>query len=263
MAKVTLTINGKLVQAESGEMLLAVIKRLGIDVPHTCDHNAVEPYGACRLCTVEITKKEWDGWKNQVTSCLYPVEEGLIVSTHTPELIDIRKTLIDLFLARSPKAKLIRDMAAEYGITQTSYQEIPDGDDCILCGLCTRICDQMGFHAISSVNRGHGKEIAPPLGEPPPDCVGCLACAQICPTDFIKWEDKAGRRRIWERDFELVTCEQTGQPTITKAFAEHLVKHRGIPEDYFRINDLSHRKELALTMGKISQWDRAARQEEE
>jgi hypothetical protein len=57
----------------------------------------------------------------------------------------------------------------------------------------------------------------------------------------------------------MITCEQTGQPTITKTFAEYLAKHRGIPEDYFKINDIAHRKELALTMGRISQWDREAK----
>ena len=253
---VTLTINGKLVQAKEGEVLLTVIRREGIDIPATCDHKAVEAYGACRLCSVEISHPKWEGWKKLVTSCLYPVEEGLVVATHTPEIIELRKTLLDLQLARSPKAKLIREMAAEYGIVQTSYQEIPEGDDCILCGLCTRVCDQMGFHAISSVNRGHGKEIAPPLGEAPPDCVGCLACAQICPTDFIKYTDDGKTRTIWGRKFELLRCEATGQPTITKEFAEYLSLHRDIPTDYFKKGDLAHRRETAVSMGKIAVWDR-------
>ena len=83
---VSLTINGKLVQAKEDEMLLSVIKRMGIDVPSTCNHKAVEPFGACRLCTVEITRPEWDGWKKHVTSCLYPVEEGLIVVHGAPHI---------------------------------------------------------------------------------------------------------------------------------------------------------------------------------
>ena len=79
---VHLTINGRIVQAEEGEMLLAVIRREGIKIPAECHHEAVEPFGACRLCTVEITRKEWDGWSNYVTSCLYPVADGLIVEVH-------------------------------------------------------------------------------------------------------------------------------------------------------------------------------------
>lgn len=251
---VNLTINGKLVKAEPGEMLLDVIKRLGIDVPSTCHHKAVEPYGACRLCTVEVTRNEWDGWKKYVTSCLFPVEEGLIVSTHSQEVIDLRKTLLDLLLARSPKATLIRDMAAEYGVMRTSFAEMADGDDCILCALCTRVCDQMGFHAISSAGRGHGKEIAPPLDEPPPDCVGCLSCAQVCPTNFIKFADNGQRRKIWGKEFELVRCETTGAAMVTKEFAEYLSKHRAIPEDYFTAGHAAHRRELAMTMGKLAIW---------
>lgn len=253
---VNLTINGKLVQATEGEMLLAVIEREGIDVPSTCNHKAVEPYGACRLCTVEITRQEWDGWKKHVTSCLYPVEEGLIVSTHTEEVIVMRRTILDLYLARSPKAKYVQDLAAQFGITKTSFEEVPDGDDCILCALCTRVCDQMGFHAISTVNRGHGKEVAPPLHEAPPDCVGCLACAQICPTNFIKYTDNGTTRSIWDKEFEMLKCEQTDQPTITRAFAEYLSSNRDIPEEYFKRGDLAHREELALSMGKMVQWDR-------
>jgi NADH dehydrogenase/NADH:ubiquinone oxidoreductase subunit G len=253
---INLTINGKLVEANEGEMLLAVIEREGIDIPSTCNHKAVEPYGACRLCTVEITRKEWEGWKKHVTSCLYPVEEGLIVSTHGEQVIELRKTILDLLLARSPRAKYIQDLAAQFGIMRTSFEEVPDGDDCILCALCTRVCDQMGFHAISTVNRGHGKEVAPPLHEAPPDCVGCLACAQICPTDFIKYTDTGDTRTIWGKTFEMLRCEETGQPTITRAFAEYLSKHRDIPEDYFKLSDPSHRRETALSMGQVAQWER-------
>ncbi len=253
---VTLTINGKLVRAQDGEMLLAVIDREGIKIPAPCNHKAVEPFGACRLCTVEITRSDWDGWKKHVTSCLYPVEEGLIVSTHTPQVIELRKTILDLQLARSPKARYVQDLAAEYGISRTSFEEVPDGDDCILCALCTRVCDTMGFKAISTVGRGHGKEIAPPLKQAPPDCVGCLACAQVCPTDFIKYTDNSVTREIWGKTFEMVRCEQTGQPTITKAFAEYLTRNREIPAEYFKRADQIHRNETAVTMGKVAVWDR-------
>jgi NADH dehydrogenase/NADH:ubiquinone oxidoreductase subunit G len=237
-------------------MLLAVIEREGIDIPSTCNHKAVEPYGACRLCSVEITREEWDGWKKQVTSCLYPVEEGLIVTTHTEELIELRKTILDLYMARSPQAKYIQDLAAKYGVFKTSFEEVPDGDDCILCALCTRVCDAMGFHAISTVNRGHGKEIAPPLHKAPPDCVGCLACAQVCPTNFIKYTDDGTTRTIWGKTFELIKCEQTGQPTITREFAEYLSKHRDIPEEYFKTGDEAHRHETARSMGQVAKWER-------
>jgi bidirectional [NiFe] hydrogenase diaphorase subunit len=253
---VTLTINGKMVKAEQGEMLLKVIRREKIEIPAPCHHDAVEPYGACRMCTVEITHKDWKGWKGQVTSCLYPVEDGLIVSTHTPEVIALRKTILDLYLARSPQSEVVRGWAEEYGITQTSFEVVPDGNDCILCGLCTRVCDQMGFHAISAANRGHGKEIAPPLWEAPAACVGCLSCANVCPTNYIKYTDKNGTREIWGKKFELIRCEKSGLPTITKEFAEYLSKHRNIPAEYYTLGDRAHRTETAMTFGKISHWQK-------
>jgi len=253
---VRLTINGKVVEATEGEFLLAVIKRAGVEIPVLCHHEAVEPYGGCRLCMVEITKADWNGWKNHVTACLYPVEEGLIVNTHTDKINQLRKTLLDLYLARHPQTPLIQELAGEYGLTKTTYELIPEPNDCILCSICTRVCDEMGFHAISMVNRGHGREVAPPLNQPPPDCVGCLACAQACPTNYITWEDVGTTRKIWDREFELLTCEKTGRPTITRVFADHLVKTRDIPEEYFNRGDEAHRKETVATMGRIAQWNR-------
>ena len=260
---VSLTINGKVVQAEEGEFLLSVIKRMGIEIPALCHHEAVEPYGGCRLCTVEITKEDWDGWKNYVTACLYPVAQDLIVNTHSDKVIELRKSLMDLFLARNPETPLIQQMAAEYGLTKTSFEEVPEPNDCILCNICVRVCDEMGFAAISSVNRGHGKEIAPPLDQPPPDCTGCLACAQSCPTDYIKYKDEGTKRTIWNKEFELLTCGKTGVPTITKEFADYLVKHRDIPEDYFKVYDQAHRDETAATMGRITRWSADTEQKKE
>ncbi len=253
---VNITINGKICKAEEGELLLAVIRRQGIDIPALCDHGAVEPFGACRLCMVEITKESWDGWKKYVTSCLYPVEKGLIVQTHTEKVNELRKTVLDLQLARCPTSPEIQQLAADYGITQTSYEEYVDSDNCILCGLCTRICEEMGFAAISTVGRGHLKEVAPPLNEPPPDCVGCLACSLNCPTNVIPYEDEGIYRTIWDKQFERIQCEKCGKLGITKIFAEALIKMRGLGEDYFDVCDECRRKDTALTMGRISQWER-------
>ncbi|UCC45072.1 MAG: (2Fe-2S)-binding protein [Candidatus Zixiibacteriota bacterium] len=255
---VSLTINGKVVQAQEGEMLLSIIRREKIDVPAMCHHEAVEPFGACRLCVVEITRSEWDGWCDYVTSCLYPAADGLIVNTHSPKVNELRKTILDLWLARHPKSPEIIQLAGDYGVYKTSYETVVDGDNCILCGLCTRICDRMGFNAISTVGRGHGKEVSPPLRQAPPDCVGCLACANNCPTNFIEYTTTKKRLTIWDKKFELLTCSGCGKTTITKDFAEHLGKTRDIPAEYFERCDDCHRKELAATMGRITSWEREA-----
>ncbi|MCX6827197.1 MAG: 2Fe-2S iron-sulfur cluster-binding protein [candidate division Zixibacteria bacterium] len=248
---VTIHINGKAVQAEDGEMLLTTIRRQGIDIPALCHHDAVEPCGSCRLCMVEITKKEWNGWSRHVTSCLYPVEAELIIATHTPYLQELRQTIIELYMARSPHSEVIQKMAGEYGITQTRFQTVPDGDNCIMCYACTRICAELGCFAISAAERGHDKVISGPLREAPVDCVGCLSCAQICPTHFIEWTDDDTGRTIWERRFELLACKKCGKKTITKDFAEYQSRKRNLPMSYFDICDDCKRMELSKTMGRI------------
>jgi bidirectional [NiFe] hydrogenase diaphorase subunit len=248
---VNIVINGKPVRAREGEMLLGVIRREGIDVPGFCDHPALEPGGACRLCMVEITKESWDGWKKHVTACLYPVEEGLIVSTHTEQIMEIRRTLLDLYLARSPESELIQKLAEEHGVHKSSYDTLPDANNCIMCYACTRACEVLGQSAIAAVNRGHKKEIAPPFGEEPADCIGCLSCAQICPTDFIPWKDEGNTRTIWKKRFQLVACKKCGKQLITREFADYLVEKRGIPENYLDICDDCKRRETAEKMGAL------------
>jgi NADH dehydrogenase/NADH:ubiquinone oxidoreductase subunit G len=260
---INISINGRLVQAEEGEFLLTVMKRNGFKAPALCHHEAVEPYGGCRLCMVEISKPQWKGWKDLVVSCLYPVSADLEVQTDSEAVIQERKTVLHLLLARNPHTKEIKDLAAEYGIVRSKYQEVAEPDDCILCAICTRICDAMGFSAISLVNRGHGREVAPPLNEPPPDCTGCLACALNCPTNYIKYTDNGMTREIWGKTFEMLRDPQTGKPTITRVFAEYLTKHREIPEEYFGLGDESHRKRTAKNFGKIAAWTREATTQEE
>ncbi|MCP4899522.1 MAG: hypothetical protein GY906_21360, partial [bacterium] len=132
-----------------------------------------------------------------------------------------------------------------------SYEPNPEPTDCILCGLCTRICDHIGVSAIASTNRGWGREIAPPFGEPPQDCVGCLACAEICPTDYIPYETSNLTRKIWGREFEMLRDPKTGEAVITRAQAEHFAKRSGVPVEYFEKSDASKRREMATTFAKL------------
>lgn len=251
MTRIRLTINGKVAEAAAGEMLLDVINRQAIDIPTLCNHKSVEPSGACRLCMVEISRPEWSGRSKHVTSCLYPVEPDLIVNTHTDQVNRMRRTIIDLYLARHPDSDEIKNLAEEYGLTATSFETVPDGDNCILCGLCTRICDRMGFHAISLVGRGHGKTVAPPLNEPPPDCTGCLSCAINCPTGHITFRKDDTTLSIWGRQFELLACKNCGATTITREFATHLSLERDIPAEYFEVCSSCHARETAKNFGRI------------
>lgn len=239
-----LTIDGKTVVVREGAYVLEAAQQAGVHIPTLCHHSAVQPYGGCRLCMVDVTLEKWDGWYKMVAACLYPVEEGLIVKTNTPRVIETRKVVLDLLLARSPNTPLIVDLAASYGIEKTSYEENPEPTDCILCGLCTRVCDEIGVSAIGSMNRGVGREIAPPFDQPPPDCIGCLACAEICPTNFIPYTSTNIKRQIWGKEFEMLRCPDCGRAHITKAQAEYFAKKSGVPVSYFGLCDVCKRKAM-------------------
>jgi NADH dehydrogenase/NADH:ubiquinone oxidoreductase subunit G len=240
-----LVIDGKTVVAKEGTFLLQAARDAGVEIPTLCEHPAVEPYGGCRLCLVDVTRPEWDGWSKMVVSCLFPVEDGIIVSTRSERVMETRKVVLDLLLARCPETPLVQELAAAHGIDRTSYVANPEPTDCILCGLCTRICDRLGTSAISSANRGVGREIAPPFQEPPPDCIGCLACAEICPTGFIRYESSSMRRVIWNKDFRMLRCPTCGRAHVTEDQARYYDGRNGVPARYFQPCDACKRREQA------------------
>lgn len=248
----TLTIDGKTVHAREGAFVLEAARSAGVAIPTLCHHEALEPWGGCRLCLVDVTKEDWDGWRKMVVSCQFPVEDGLIVLTDTDRVMGTRRVVLDLLLARCPQTPLIQRLAAEYGIERTSYIVNPEPTDCILCGLCTRVCDHLGISAISTVNRGIGREVAPPFGEAPPDCVGCLACAEVCPTDFIPYQTSDRSRTIWGKTFEMVRCPTCGRSHITRDQAAFFAGRGGVPERYFETCDACKRKQMSTTFAELS-----------
>ena len=183
---ITFTINGKEVQGEEGQYILEVAKKAGIEIPTLCHHEALEPAGMCRLCTVEL----FDGRRTKfVTACNYPIWEGMAVFTDTESVIEGRKLIVELLLARCPAVPVIKDLAQKYGISKARFAE--EGDDCILCGLCVRMCEKMGNSAISLTGRGVEMKVDTPFSAQTEFCMGCGACASVCPTGHIKLEDIA------------------------------------------------------------------------
>lgn len=251
---VHLRIDGRDVTAPEGETLLLAARRLGIEIPTLCHHDAVEPSGACRLCMVEISRPDWGGWKGLVTACLYPVEEGLVVETASEAVLASRRTTLDLLLARCPETPAVRKLAAAHGVHETSFRKRQDPDDCILCGLCTRICEALGHSAIAMVHRGPDKEVATPMYEPSDACVGCGSCARCCPTGHIEVQETPTTRRIWGREFELVTCQSCGKAFLTREQVDHLVKTRDFDPAYFEKCDACRREEISRTFAGIVQW---------
>jgi coenzyme F420-reducing hydrogenase beta subunit len=179
--KITLKIDEKDVEIKEGATILEAAREAGINIPTLCYHSALTPFGACRICSVEIMDKR--GRKRIVTSCNYPVEEGLTVYTKSEKVLKTRKLLLELLLARCPKVGKIQDLAREYGVQKPSLWIEDAEEDCVLCGLCTRVCDELiGVYAINFANRGVKREVAAPYHRFSEDCIGCGACALVCPT---------------------------------------------------------------------------------
>ncbi len=183
---ITFKLNGKEVQGEEGQYILDVAGKCGVHIPTLCHHEALEPAGMCRLCTVEL----YDGSKTRfVTACNYPIWEGMEVFTDTEEVRKGRKLLIELLVARCPDVPVLKGLAKEYDIEEPRFKK--EWDDCILCGLCVRICERMGNSAISLTGRGPGMKVDTPFNLQTDVCMGCGACAFVCPTGHIKLEDIA------------------------------------------------------------------------
>ncbi len=185
-ARVLLTIDGNQVEATEGEYLLNVARRAGAFVPTLCHLDGIEPYGACRLCTVKVSRGDWSKF---VTACNYPVWDGMEVETDSEEVRSIRKLVLEALLAQAPAADLVRNMAKSYGITESRFPAGDPDEKCILCGLCVRVCDEVvGAKALGFVGRGQDRKVGTPFMEHPESCIGCGACSYVCPTDAIDME---------------------------------------------------------------------------
>ncbi len=250
-----LIIDGQNITAQEGETLMQVAQKAGITIPSLCYHEGLESIGACRLCMVEVTKPEWDGWKKTVASCVYLAEEGIIVETENKVLIDYRKEILELLLARCPSSTWLKDFAKKLGVQGTRYELERDKDNCIMCGLCTRACAKMERDAISVAKRGREKEVMPPLGEAPEDCIGCLACAMICPTDNIPYSQQGGKLEIWGKKFDLVKCQECGKEGITMEYSEYLNSKKNVNADTLSTCENCKRHLVKNTFSKIVEWE--------
>lgn len=181
MSEVTLTINDKVVKVQEGITILEAATSVGIDIPTLCYHKQLAPYGACRLCTVEVSR----GQRSRlVTSCVYNVEDGLVVNTESEPVSKIRRMLLEFFWAQAPGVQIIRDYGIKYGIDRTKFDVAPTC--CILCGLCVRYCAEIKKkNAIGFIGRGTERAVMffPEIASE--ECPKCGECWAICPTGVL------------------------------------------------------------------------------
>jgi len=180
----TLTIDGKAFHAEEGQTVLEVAREYGIEIPTLCYHPLLEPYGACRLCTVEIIR---NGRSKLETACTYPAWDGIEVKTDSSPVREARKTVLALMLSRCPEAPAIQDLARQYGVTKPLFPAEDPEQKCILCGLCVRTCHELvKARVLNFSQRGTDRQVGPPFLEESSQCIGCGACTIVCPTGAIE-----------------------------------------------------------------------------
>jgi len=174
---ITFIMNGMKVQAEEGWSILETARFYGLEIPTLCHHDGLSEYGGCRLCLVELG----EGPRAKlVSSCTYPAQEGIVVRTDTKRVWAARRMMIEFLVAVAPSSKVLQDLASKFGVTKVRFT--PRNEDCILCGLCVRMCaEQMGARAIGFQERGYKRKISTPFDVRSDVCRECGACMYICP----------------------------------------------------------------------------------
>jgi bidirectional [NiFe] hydrogenase diaphorase subunit len=174
---IRLKINGIDVSVEEGTTLLEAAQFLGFPIPTLCHMEGLTPYGACRLCVVEIGQPPRS---KLVSSCTYPAEDGLVVRTASERVMKARRMIIELLLGTCPQSKVIQDLASKFNVRQQRFKQ--EHEDCILCGLCVRMCEeQMMAKAIGFRGRGENRSIGTPFDIKSEVCRQCGGCIYVCP----------------------------------------------------------------------------------
>jgi NADH dehydrogenase/NADH:ubiquinone oxidoreductase subunit G len=203
---INLKINGLNVSVEKGTTLLEAAQFLGFPIPTLCHMEGLSPYGACRLCVVEIG----EGPKAKlVSSCIYPAEEGLKVRTASKRVVRARKMVIELLLATAPQSKVIQDLASAHEVRQQRFRQ--EHDDCILCGLCSRMCkEQMMANAIGFRGRGEKRSLGAPFDIKNEVCRLCGGCIYVCPVCTLRCTFTEPEKAI------CGGCANIGPPCVDK-----------------------------------------------
>lgn len=226
MKDVSLTIDGKQIQAAAGSTILEAARENGFDIPTLCYHPRLRPLGHCRLCIVEV-----EGVAAPLTSCDHPVQEGMVVTTSTPKLEAIRREIISLLLSDHPYEDCLTcEKSGNCDLQEKTYNwqiELPglirnlpvtaddnpyivrDESKCILCGRCLSVCaDFAGRSVFGMIGNGLETRITPaevgsdeelvPVTLEEAGCIFCGQCVDVCPVGALTERERASVGREWE-----------------------------------------------------------------
>jgi len=221
---IEITIDQKPCTCEKGETIFEAAARVGIEIPTLCYHEGLCAQGACRVCMVEIIE---NNWSQMVAACIFPIQRPISVLTNSEKTKKHRAAVISLLLARTPGNESIKSLAKRYNVLPPERFITQQGEECIVCGLCVKACSSLGSGAINTINRGITKKIATPYDEPSADCIGCSACANVCPTGCISVEEYDGERVIWDKKFEMIRCAVCGKHYMPKEQYDYIRKKAG------------------------------------
>jgi NADH dehydrogenase/NADH:ubiquinone oxidoreductase subunit G len=169
-----------------------------------------------------------------VPACAHPVSGGLAVETNSPRVRRGRGIVIELLLSRAPSSAVLRFLADEYGVTEPRFQGPKHAKECILCGLCSRVCQEhIGTASIGFTRRGVDREVTPPFDESSQTCLACGACVHVCPLRRLRLQEEGGRRRIeeWHVEVPLRTCRLCGRGFVSERLAEYMRNRQNVPEE--------------------------------
>jgi NADH dehydrogenase/NADH:ubiquinone oxidoreductase subunit G len=232
MNKIEIIINDKPYLVTKGTLLIEACRDNQIYIPSLCYMPGAGTFAGCRLCVVEIRKK--DSYK-LVASCEYPINKSETFYTDSEKVKNSRRISAELLLARVASAKELLENIIQQPLKRI-FEQIPsENKECLLCGLCYRACQKFGPAALNTCGRGSYKTVATPYNEANPDCIVCGICESICPTQAIKINKDENSISIWHQRSDLITCPACGKKHITEKTYLFLTQELGLPADEMQL----------------------------